>query len=69
MFGSAQGAMPLMWGTRRVNTSIAAQWAELDEHFAHHAIAVRRFRHAGPDLVRRMWQTPEERRRLVALSI
>ena len=48
--------MPLMWGTR-VNTTIAAQWAALNEHFAHHAMAVDRFRHAGRDLVRRMWQT------------
>ena len=40
-----------------MNTSIAAQWAALDKHFAHHAMAVRRFRHADPDFVRRMWQT------------
>jgi hypothetical protein len=34
-----------------------AQWAELEEHFRHHASVVRRFERANAQLVLRMWKT------------
>lgn len=40
-----------------MKTSLAAQWAVLDDHFRHHAKLVARFRHASPDAVVRMWKS------------
>ena len=38
-----------------METSLAAHWAALDEHFLHHAKLVDRFRDAGGESVLRMW--------------
>jgi hypothetical protein len=35
---------------------VAAQWAKLELHFAHHAALVNRFRAVGPTAVSRLWQ-------------
>ena len=34
---------------------VAAQWAQLQQHFAHHADLVNRFRPSGPAAVASMW--------------
>jgi hypothetical protein len=49
-----------------VHTSVATQWAALDDHFRYHATVVNRFGQAGPDAVVGMWQTQtnEDGRRL-----
>jgi hypothetical protein len=35
---------------------MAAQWAMLEKHFAHHAVIVNRFRPSRPAAVASMWQ-------------
>jgi hypothetical protein len=49
-----------------VETSTAAEWAALDDHFQHHVRLVERFREAGRDAVSHMWssQTNEAGKRL-----
>lgn len=49
-----------------MKSSIAADWAALDQHFAYHAMIVARFRHIDHEAVLCMWksQTNEEGKRL-----
>jgi hypothetical protein len=44
--------VPIMKNAKRVT----AQWARLEQHFAHHANLVNRFRPSGPVDVASMWQ-------------
>jgi hypothetical protein len=49
-------------GIRVMPTSLAAQWAALEEHFQYHAKLIERFREAGPDAVVRMWASQNTER-------
>ena len=40
-----------------MKNATAVRWAQLEQHFAHHAALVNRFRSSGPAAVTRMWQT------------
>jgi hypothetical protein len=50
---------------------LATQWAQLEQHFAHHANLVNRFRLSGPAAVASMWQTQKNEfgERLSALEV